>query len=138
MIAHTPKTQAPAGPQKCPQDALFELLGAKLPELSFDGANPDGITASIDRRLGSFNLTISGGTREARLELARKVATEVETSIELGVETDEVDGDIVAMATRLHLSPRATSADGDAVCISIGTIFESWGVEPPESAPEQE
>lgn len=129
MIATAPKTRETNQPRKAPMEALRELLADATPELVFDAANPAGVIASLTNRPGRYDLRLAGGTPEARKALAEAASLTAKTSIDLGVETDEIDGELMAMATRLHLSPAETVVETNAIVLEIGTIFQSWSVD---------
>ena len=130
MFATTPKTPMTDQPHKAPADALRELLGAAIPEIDQGSANPAGVAARIEPRVGRFDLRLTGGTPEARKALGEAAAAIAKTCIDLGVETDEVEGELVAMASRLHLTPAPLREEQDTTVLEIGTLFQSWGVEP--------
>lgn len=129
MFATTPKTDMTDLPRKAPKDAVRELLAA-IPGMMLDATNDAGIAARLENRPGSYDLHLTGGTPDVRNALAEAAAVVAKTTIDLGVETDEVEGELVAMASRLHLTPSPAREEQDTTVLEIGTIFQSWGVEP--------
>jgi len=47
-----------------------------------------------------------------------------------GLDAPALEGELVAMASRLHLTPSPAREEQDTTVLEIGTIFQSWGVEP--------
>ena len=104
MFATTPKTDMTDLPRKAPKDAVHELL-TTIPGMMLDTTNDAGIAARLENRPGRYDLHLTGGTPDVRSALAEAAAVVAKTTIDLGVETDEVEGELVAMASRLHLTP---------------------------------
>lgn len=129
MFATTPKTDMTDLPRKAPKDAVHELL-TTIPGMMLDATNDAGIAARLENRPGRYDLHLTGGTPDVRSALAEAAAVVAKTTIDLGVETDEVEGELVAMASRLHLTPAPLREEQDTTVLEIGTLFQSWGVEP--------
>jgi len=129
MFATTPKTDMTDLPRKAPKDAVHELL-TTIPGMMLDTTNDAGIAARLENRPGRYDLHLTGGTPDVRSALAEAAAVVAKTTIDLGVETDEVEGELVAMASRLHLTPAPLREEQDTTVLEIGTLFQSWGVEP--------
>jgi len=129
MFATTPKTDMTDLPRKAPNDAVRELL-ATIPGMMLNATNDAGIAARLENRPGRYDLHLTGGAADVRSALAEAAAAIAKTSIDLGVETDEVGGEPVAMASRLHLAPSPAREEQDTTVLEIGTVFQSWGVEP--------
>lgn len=117
-------------------------LAGRAPQIRFpEGDAAEDDSCQLARRAGGYVATLrTTRDTDGLHELADVLRTACKDSIDLGVDGETIDGELVAMATRLHLATSETidiieTPEGAPMeaRMEISTIFQSWGVEPKEA-----